>query len=130
MAPTPILIRGKRKRAVSSKTSSPVLPAPPPTRRRVRPRSTPFGNRLPLEILEHIFLLSENVNLARASPLLGFRLSNRQTLVELVAAAFGPTWEHSVRQTEDYTSNPAFQVGRRLFLLFFFRAQSPFVPSC
>ncbi|EFX02005.1 actin cortical patch protein [Grosmannia clavigera kw1407] len=109
MAPTPVLVRGKRKRTVSSKINHSATPTPPPTRRRVRRRSTPFDSRLPFEILERIFLLSENLNLARASPLLGFRLSSRGTLAELVVAAFGPTWEHIAQQTADDASDPVFQ---------------------
>lgn len=67
--------------------------ARPPSRRARAPRPPPFDRRFPLEIIERIFLLSQNLNLPRASPRLGWMLSSRRTLVETALAAFGPAWD-------------------------------------
>ncbi|KAL1882071.1 hypothetical protein VTK73DRAFT_2480 [Phialemonium thermophilum] len=63
-------------------------------KRRRRGRKPPsLIEQVPLEILQHIFLLSGNLNLPRATPRLGYFLSSRSCLVELVFEAFAPTWD-------------------------------------
>lgn len=72
-------------------------------KKRNRPMSL---DMLPLEVLEHIFILSENPNFARCNPLLGSMLSSRGLLMRLLIAAFGPTWANWVgrvcNQVESY----------------------------
>jgi hypothetical protein len=48
---------------------------------------------MPLHILEQIFFASENLNLPKCNSLIGWRLSQRPTLVRLIAAALDPTWD-------------------------------------
>ncbi|KAI1125771.1 hypothetical protein F5Y10DRAFT_224310 [Nemania abortiva] len=96
---TPIRVRGKRR------AGGEYLPVAPPTKRLRRApnqkkkpkahRSQPsyLERSLPLEVLEYIFWLSENINFPRASPRLGRLLSGPSTLRETFLSAFGPTWE-------------------------------------
>lgn len=49
--------------------------------------------QLPTELLEHIFLLSENLNFPRSSLRIGYILSHPSLLLELTVAAFTPTWK-------------------------------------
>ncbi|KAJ0160383.1 hypothetical protein CTA2_8073 [Colletotrichum tanaceti] len=93
---TPIKVRGKRGKAPSSKNST----KPPPRERKSR-LSTRLGTKrksllerqLPLEIIERIFVFSENLNFPRCSPLVGRLLSGRSTLVNLLISSFHPTWD-------------------------------------
>ncbi|KAI0913788.1 hypothetical protein F4823DRAFT_621981 [Ustulina deusta] len=96
---TPIRVRGKRRTGGDQ-----LLVAPPPKRFRKdqtqekqagvrRPKASRIEKSLPLEVLERIFWLSENVNFPRASPRLGRLLSGPSTLRESFLSAFGPTWE-------------------------------------
>jgi hypothetical protein len=48
---------------------------------------------LPTEILERIIFMSRNLNFLRSSLRLGYRFSSPSFLVELVRAAFAPTWD-------------------------------------
>ncbi|EGY19781.1 hypothetical protein VD0002_g6085 [Verticillium dahliae] len=99
---TALKVRGKRNSAAQQKKKHRAHPydrqassSSEPTRplRHRRPRKTSLLERqLPLEILEHIFYLSENVAFPRCSPLLGRLLSGRPTLLGAVIAAFAPTW--------------------------------------
>lgn len=106
---TPIRVRGKRrlpeegaegegaKRSKAQALDREALASAARARLKAR-KSSKFKMALilrvlPLEVLEDIFLLSENVNFATSSPLLGCRLSARVTLVNFVTAAFAPTWE-------------------------------------
>ncbi|KAG7113488.1 hypothetical protein HYQ45_016777 [Verticillium longisporum] len=100
---TPLKVRGKRNSAAQQKKKKhrahpydrQASSSSEPTRhlRHRRPRKKSLLERqLPLEILEHIFYLSENVAFPRCSPLLGRLLSGRQTLLGAVIAAFAPTW--------------------------------------
>jgi len=102
---TPIHVRGKRRRPGEAKPGpGPQQPKPrrevqdrpPPGERprKKRRKSPSLEDRLPLEVLERIFLMSENVNFARATPRLGWMLSNRNLLLELLITAFGPTWDN------------------------------------
>ncbi|KXJ93999.1 hypothetical protein Micbo1qcDRAFT_158932 [Microdochium bolleyi] len=52
-----------------------------------------FEKEVPLEVLERIFWLSENINLPFASLRFGRLLSGRPTLRETFISAFAPTWE-------------------------------------
>lgn len=52
-----------------------------------------FEKEVPLEVLERIFWLSENINLPLASLRFGRLLSGRPTLRESFISAFAPTWE-------------------------------------
>ncbi|KAI1434816.1 hypothetical protein GGR50DRAFT_377712 [Xylaria sp. CBS 124048] len=96
---TPIKVRGK-KRALGEQT----LVNPRPKRLKEdlsqkqlakprRPKASRIEKSMPLEVLERIFWLSENVNLPRASLRLGRMLSGVSTLRETFLTAFGPTWE-------------------------------------
>ena len=97
---TPIHVRGKRRRPGEAKLCAAQLPKRRnmaafegrPRKRRRRPLTLEY--RLPLEVLERIFIMSENVNFARASPRLGWMFSNRNFLLELLITAFGPTWDN------------------------------------
>lgn len=62
------------------------------TKRR-RKKHIPHIEQLPNEILEQIFLLSENLNFPRSSLRIGFALSHPSLLLELTVGAFTPTWE-------------------------------------
>ncbi|KAM7208860.1 hypothetical protein V8F20_000738 [Naviculisporaceae sp. PSN 640] len=99
MAPTPIKIKGKGPR---KKGWAP----PDPSRfkeikrqrqeehaaRKRRKRQTPLIEQLPTEILEQIFLLSENLNFPRSSHRIGLSLSAPGLFLELTVGAFTPTW--------------------------------------
>ncbi|KAI0405482.1 hypothetical protein F4802DRAFT_597038 [Xylaria palmicola] len=96
---TPIKVRGKR-RAQGER----LVAARPPKRFKKdrsqkkkpeirRAKASEIEKSMPLEILERIFWLSENINLPRAGPRLGRLLSGRSTLRETFLTAFGPTWE-------------------------------------
>ncbi|KZL86376.1 actin cortical patch protein [Colletotrichum incanum] len=93
---TPIKVRGKRGKAPSSK-----VPIKQPAQKRTSrlssrlttKRKSLLERQLPLEIIERIFVLSENLNFPRCSPLVGRLLSGRSTLVNLLIAAFHPTWD-------------------------------------
>ncbi|KAI0805512.1 hypothetical protein GGR55DRAFT_655578 [Xylaria sp. FL0064] len=96
---TPIRVRGKRR------AGNQLLVAPPPKRVHNKdrsqkkqawtrhPKASYLEKSMPLEVLEQIFWLSENVNFPRASPRLGRLLSGPSTLRETFLCAFGPTWE-------------------------------------
>ncbi|KXH31698.1 hypothetical protein CSIM01_08648 [Colletotrichum simmondsii] len=98
---TPIKVRGKRGKTASSKpqtkeSSSSSLAKKRASRLASRPvakRFSLFEQNFPLEIAEHIFILSENLNLPRCSPRIGALLSGRSTLVNIIIAAFHPTWD-------------------------------------
>lgn len=62
------------------------------TKRR-RKKHIPLIEQLPTEILEQIFLLSENLNFPRSSHRIGFNLSAPGLFLELTVGAFTPTWE-------------------------------------
>ncbi|KAI0187992.1 hypothetical protein EV127DRAFT_498346 [Xylaria flabelliformis] len=97
---TPIRVRGKRRAG----GEQPVVARPLLKRLKKgqsqkkkaedrRPKASEIERSMPLEILERIFWLSENVNLPRAGPRLGRLLSGLSTLRETFITAFGPTWE-------------------------------------
>ncbi|KAI1504995.1 hypothetical protein F5X99DRAFT_405630 [Biscogniauxia marginata] len=94
---TPIKVRGKRRRK-DELIAVPVLKRPLLVRKK-RPRkprlpkASFMEKEVPLEVLERIFWLSENVNLPRASPRFGRLLSSPSTLLETFINAFGPTWD-------------------------------------
>ncbi|TRX98418.1 hypothetical protein FHL15_000492 [Xylaria flabelliformis] len=97
---TPIRVRGKRRAG----GEQPVVARPLLKRLKkgqsqnkqakdLRPKASEIEKSIPLEILERIFWLSENVNLPRAGPRLGRLLSGLSTLRETFITAFAPTWE-------------------------------------
>ncbi|KAJ2988097.1 hypothetical protein NUW58_g4153 [Xylaria curta] len=75
-----------------------------------RPKASNIEKSMPLEILERIFWLSENVNFPRAAPRLGRLLSGPSTLRETFLSAFGPRgsfgWEDDL---DRFGGNPGFQ---------------------
>ncbi|KAK0749498.1 hypothetical protein B0T18DRAFT_107435 [Schizothecium vesticola] len=106
---TPLKVRGKK--GASNQAQQPTgttkhrpeesLPdvadsaSKPKRQRRIKPRRAGCAliERLPLEILEHIFFLSKNTDFPKSSPYIGCTLSSRLTLLRLVIEAFGPTWD-------------------------------------
>ncbi|KAL2020963.1 hypothetical protein VTK56DRAFT_7737 [Thermocarpiscus australiensis] len=63
-------------------------------RKRLRPRRpAALVEQLPTEILERIAFMSENLNFLRSSLRIGYLLSSKSFLTELLAAAFAPTWD-------------------------------------
>ncbi len=97
---TPIRVRGKKRRPSEDKAlatrplkrreTDPVNQRPKKKRR--KPLS--LEERLPLEVLERIFLMSQNLNFPRCSRRIGYLLSSRSLLLELLITAFGPTWDN------------------------------------
>ncbi|TQN73586.1 hypothetical protein CSHISOI_01883 [Colletotrichum shisoi] len=92
---TPIRARGRRSgpSLIVSTTPANQENAPQRAKRLASKRKSLLERQIPLEIMEQIFVLSENLNLPRCSPLLGRLLSGRSTLVRLFIAAFQPTWD-------------------------------------
>ncbi|KAK3335720.1 hypothetical protein B0T19DRAFT_407277 [Cercophora scortea] len=63
-------------------------------RRRVKTKKpAALIEQLPVEILERIFLMSENLNFPRSSLRIGYFLSHASFLSELIVDAFTPTWD-------------------------------------
>ncbi|KAI0542760.1 hypothetical protein GGR58DRAFT_496870 [Xylaria digitata] len=96
---TPIRVRGKRRAPREE-----LIAALPPKRLRRnpsrkkqaevrRPKASNIESSMPLEVLERIFWLSENINFPRASLRIGRLLSGPSTLRETFLTAFGPTWD-------------------------------------
>lgn len=96
---TPIKVRGKRRTrrdehlVVHPTKRFHKAPRQKNQARVRRPRASDVEKSLPLEVLERIFWLSENVNFPRASPRLGRLFSGLPTLRKTFINAFGPTWE-------------------------------------
>ncbi|KAL2757847.1 hypothetical protein ACRALDRAFT_207092 [Sodiomyces alcalophilus JCM 7366] len=138
---TPIKVRGKKlskvtarhraalakRRAAAEASAAATTEDGETTKRRpVTRKKSLLERQLPLEILERIFLLSENVAFPRSSPLLGRLLSGHGTLIAALIAAFGPTWDahfgvnrHQIQSfSGDHLvpclcpGNPDFQVGK------------------
>lgn len=57
-----------------------------------------FLESLPTEILQTIFLYCLNLDLPRASPLLGAKLSNEHIYLQSVLLVFSPSWEQRLSQ--------------------------------
>lgn len=55
-------------------------------------RTAPL-EQLPPEVLQQIFLMSENLSFPRSSLRIGRLLSARTFLLELIVAAFRPAWD-------------------------------------
>lgn len=65
-----------------------------PRRRRPKTkRPAALIEQLPTEILERITTMSRNLNFPRSSLRIGYILSDKSFLTELLVAAFGPTWD-------------------------------------
>ncbi|KAI0476148.1 hypothetical protein GGR56DRAFT_641403 [Xylariaceae sp. FL0804] len=97
---TPIKVRGKRRLGGKGEGlfEAPRLKRPRrdirPRRKKSKPPTASFIEReIPLEVLERIFWLSENVNFPRSNPRVGRLLSGASTLRETFIQAFGPTWD-------------------------------------
>ncbi|RYO89609.1 hypothetical protein DL766_000431 [Monosporascus sp. MC13-8B] len=134
---TPIHIPGKRRRKGEP-------PPPPPKSKRPRKggenkalvkaskepsRKGSYIENMPLEILERIFFHAENVNLARASPLIGSMLSGISTRRWVFIQAFAPTWCREGIYKEnllDWDPNPAHQSA----LLEYSWADMRFIAEC
>jgi hypothetical protein len=102
---TPIYIKGKRRRPGEPRpptlkdirklqAKQALQPRPKILKRLRRKGKCPLLEKLPLEVLERIFVFSENVEFLKCSRKIGGMLSNHSSLVEFVAAAFGPTWDN------------------------------------
>lgn len=95
---TPIKIRGKGPRKKGwrppkkqrSLTGTPA--ASPSPKIRGMEGAAPI-EKLPIEIVERIFLLSGNLDLPRASLRIGYNLSGRSSLLRLLLANYAPTWD-------------------------------------
>jgi hypothetical protein len=99
---TPVDVRGTRKKGVKRKAA---WKPPNPKRFQLeRARDQKMGHasrkrrislieQLPVEILEQIFMHSENLNFPRCSLRLGHLLSAKTFLLELLVTAFKPTWD-------------------------------------
>ncbi|TDZ60624.1 hypothetical protein CTRI78_v004862 [Colletotrichum trifolii] len=95
---TPIKVRGKRGRSASSSAQEPTKKrrranAGEFATRQARKKVSYFEREVPLEIVERIFLLSENLDFPRCSPRMGKLLSGRSTLINILISAFHPTWD-------------------------------------
>jgi len=155
MTLTPIHVRGTRGKGRNKKTWHP--PDPQKLKERKRQRKDRDGDdaaaqgratgakrilrervrsppalieRLPVEILERIFLLSENLGFPRSSHRIGYSLSRPSFRTALIVAAFGPTWDmwfgcprpliqsyHGYLEDHDHVGgNPKFQVRENLVM--------------
>jgi hypothetical protein len=96
---TPIRIPGKRRRkgepavalTLRKKTSNKT--GKKRKRNNFKPRDSYLEKQLPLEIMERIFWMSENVNFLRSGMRIGQLLSGEPTRRETFLQAFGPTWD-------------------------------------
>ena len=72
--------------------------------------------RLPVELLEKIFLFCMNLDLPRSSPVVGGKLSSEIIYSQTLINAFGPTWNANLVRTlssyldEDPIGDPLLQV--------------------
>ncbi len=78
----------------SNHDTKPEIQEPKRRLKRVKKKSSiALIEQLPTEIIERIFLMSENLDLPRSSLRIGYLLSARPFLKELILAAFAPTWD-------------------------------------
>lgn len=49
--------------------------------------------KLPMELLENIFIFSMNLDLPRASPVIAGKLSSEIVYSQTILSAFSPTWD-------------------------------------
>ena len=92
MAPTPIRVKGKGRKA---KWTPPGQLSRPAKRQKTARLSEKLSiEHLPVEILERIFHFSQNLNFPRSSLLIGRALSHPSFLHELIVDAFEPTWDN------------------------------------
>lgn len=90
---TPIKGRGKGPRKTGFKRPDPSNVKAQPSKP-LRPRHRSTIEKLPTEILQRILLLSRELNFPRASLVIGYRLSPKSFLSEMVLQAFAPTWDN------------------------------------
>jgi hypothetical protein len=50
--------------------------------------------KLPVELLQKVYLFALNINLPRASPILGAKLTSDLIYHKTILAAFRPTWDY------------------------------------
>lgn len=99
---TPIKVRGKGAPATRRVSSQPPSkPGEDGDNESVTSAKKPIVKkapieRLPLEILEQIFLDSSELNFPRSSLRIGYMLSSRSCLLRLVISVFAPTWSDSL----------------------------------
>ncbi|KAI0124740.1 hypothetical protein BJ170DRAFT_474203 [Xylariales sp. AK1849] len=96
---TPIKIPGKRRRKGEIPVSlDKVQPKKLKTKSKREkkvsaPKASYLEKELPLEVVERIFWMSENVGFPRSGPRVGQLLSGEPTRRETFLQAFGPTWD-------------------------------------
>ncbi|KAI0172482.1 hypothetical protein GGR52DRAFT_409296 [Hypoxylon sp. FL1284] len=97
---TPIKVRGKRCGPVDFPAVTPKRIKPKvksvlkrKAKQSIQAKASVLEKKIPLEVMERIFWLSSNMNLPRASPLIGRLLSGRSTLQMTFISAFEPTWD-------------------------------------
>ncbi|KAI2634807.1 hypothetical protein GGS26DRAFT_551396 [Hypomontagnella submonticulosa] len=116
---TPINVRGKRRRGDAPVVALPPKPKNKSRTSRVKSREGKASGleNMPLEILERIFWMSENVNLPLSNPLIGWLLSGESTLCATLLRAFEATWsfwfgqivERDAVTTRCYHGDPVMQ---------------------
>lgn len=57
--------------------------------------------RLPVELLEKVYLYALNLSLPVSSPIIAGKLSSEMIFVKTATAIFEPTWQEWLRYTED-----------------------------
>ncbi|KAK3935603.1 hypothetical protein QBC46DRAFT_46060 [Diplogelasinospora grovesii] len=97
MSWTPITPRGRGAKKKAWKPPDPkrraeLMEKSKAKKQKTRSKLAPI-ERLPTEILQRIFLLSENLSFPRSSLHVGLLLSPKSFLTELVVYAFSPTWD-------------------------------------
>ncbi|KAK1836997.1 hypothetical protein QBC39DRAFT_246577 [Podospora conica] len=98
------LTSGQKRHSKENRTTAADSTSKPERRhRRPKPRRTGTAliEKLPYEILEHIFCLSGNLNFPKSSPYIGCALSSRLTLLRFVVEAFAPTWDACFGRGQD-----------------------------
>lgn len=68
-----------------------------------------FLERLPVELLDTVFLYCLNLELPRSSPILAGKLSSQNIYLRLTLIAFGPTWDQQDLSSKEL-ANPVLQV--------------------
>ncbi|KAF2262398.1 hypothetical protein CC78DRAFT_534890 [Lojkania enalia] len=121
---TPVRIRGKKRKLgaivhsqdSSSPSSSKQLRISTPklkklvSSRRQHMSAMPTLQGLPQELLELIFIYSMNINLPRASPYLGRKLSSKTICMEFCMQSFFKTVDHKTNiRNRTITSDPSLQ---------------------
>ncbi|KAF2800703.1 hypothetical protein K505DRAFT_263245 [Melanomma pulvis-pyrius CBS 109.77] len=109
MTLTPVRIRGKKRNrtALTSLTTKPRIPtlkskaSKRSKSQRKKVPAMPTLQGLPQELLELVFLHSMNINLPRASPDLGRKLSSKAVTMEFVMRSFFHTINHTAKNSKE-----------------------------